>query len=153
MWTWKPYQSLHQYSHTEIISGLPLWCNYMQQLLSQGRQIRCLSVSKAKRKTRFLLSFCCRCKRGVFRIWCGGVPCFPDVANHRGTDTGVFREGQNWGAALSAGPVSHATSSQARMQRQTASGEQSWCTPKCLSVCSSQVGYFQTPATPRTFIK
>ncbi len=63
-----------------------------------------------------------RCNGGVFRVRCGGVPGVPDLAHHRGKDAGIFCEGQNRGAALSAGPVGHAASSQARMQRQTAPG-------------------------------
>lgn len=73
-----------------------------------------------------MLTFCffplCRCNGGVFWVWCGGVPCFPDVAHHRGKDTRIFCEGQNRGAALSTSPVGHAASSQAWMQRQTAPG-------------------------------
>lgn len=63
-----------------------------------------------------------RCDGGVLRVRCGGVPRLPDVAHHRGTDAGVLGERQNGGAALPTSPVGHAASSQARMQRQTATG-------------------------------
>lgn len=63
-----------------------------------------------------------RCDGGVLRVRCGGVPRLPDVAHHRGTDAGVLGERQNWGAPLPTSPVGHAASSQARMQRQTATG-------------------------------
>lgn len=75
-----------------------------------------------KQTDEMSLSSACRCDGGVLRVWCGGVPCFPDVAHHRGKNTGIFRERQNRGAALPTSPVGHAASSQARMQRQTAPG-------------------------------
>lgn len=85
-------------------------------------EITCSVIWGDERTDEMSLSPTCRCNGGVLRVRCGGVPCFPDIAHHRGKNTGIFRERQNRGAALPTSPVSHAASSQARMQRQTAPG-------------------------------